>query len=137
MFKHLILAVLLSTPLPLAAQEWNQLAYYVAYIGPQDMVSSSGQRVTSLGGVIQQDRANFHRFGLRDPRDESDPVFANRNLRAQIPAMVTAGGNDGSSLSQMARNGQPFGVSVFLCGYGSMPSVIYLAPAGADHSGCF
>lgn len=135
---HTILAPLLAAvAAPAAAQQWTQIAYYVAYIGPQDMVNSSGQRITSVGGVIQQDRANFHRFGLRDPIDSGDPIFGDRAMRAQIPALVAAGGNDRAGFADMARRGQPFGVGVFVCGYGLTPALIYLAPAGGDHSGCY
>jgi hypothetical protein len=137
MFRRFLFACALATlPSSLVAQEWNQLAYYLAYIGPEDMRNSRGQRVASLGGVLQQDRANFHRFGIRHAQDDGDPVFADPALRARIPDMVAAGGDDRGSLSPMARNGRPFMVGVFVCGYGSTPSVIYLA-AGGDHSGCF
>ncbi len=138
MLRQILLAASLAAQAgPLAAQDWNQLAYYTAWIGPEDMFNSGGQRVATLGGVIQQDRANYHRFGIRHPQDDGDPIFANRDWRAQIPAMVTAGQNDRGTLSQMARDGRPFGVGVFVCGYGSTPSVIYLAGAGEDHSGCY
>jgi hypothetical protein len=122
---------------PLSAQDWSQISHYIAYIGPEDMRSSDGQPVTTLGGVLQQDRANYHRFGIRHAEDEGDPVFADPALRARIPGMVTAGGHDRGSLARMARGGQPFVVNVFVCGYGRNPSVIYLAGAGEDHSGCF
>ncbi|WP_102107503.1 hypothetical protein [Oceaniglobus roseus] len=138
MFRNVILALALGTlPAPLPAQQWNQQAYYIAWIGPEDMRNSRGQPVTSLGGVIQQDRANFHRFGLRHPQDEGDPVFADQATRARIPQMVAAGGNDRGSLAAMARSGRPFGVGVFVCGNGNTPSVIYLHGFGEDHSGCF
>ncbi|XDA98040.1 hypothetical protein AB1M95_18390 [Sulfitobacter sp. LCG007] len=138
MLRKLFLAALFScSTAPLAAQEWTQIAYYLAYIGPEDMYNSSGARVDSLGGVLQQDRANFHRFGVRHAQDQGDPIFASREWRAQIPAMVAAGGNDRGDLARMARGGQPFMVNVFVCGYGNAPSVIYLAGAGEDHSGCY
>lgn len=138
MLRHFFISIVFGAlASPLHAADWNQLAYYLAFIGPEDMRSSSGQPVTTLGGVLQQDRANFHRFGIRHPQDEGDPIFANRASRAQIPQMVAAGGNDRGSLAQMARNGQPFMVNVFVCGYGNTPSVILLAGAGEDHSGCY
>lgn len=141
--KGLILTAALAAPTalglaaPAAAQDWDQLAYYIAVIGPEDMRNSSGQPVTSLGGVLQQDRANFHRFGIRHSGDETDPLFSNRDLRARIPQMVSDGNNARGSLAQMARSGQPFRVGVFVCGYGRTPSVIYLHGDGEDHSGCF
>lgn len=138
MLRHFLISVVFGTfALPLQAADWNQMAYYLAYIGPEDMRSSSGKPVTTLGGVLQQDRANFHRFGIRHPQDGSDPIFANRALRASIPQMVEAGGNERGDLAHMARVGQPFLVNVFVCGYGNQPSVIYLAGAGEDHSGCY
>lgn len=136
MFRTLLVFALFA-PLPLVAQEWRELAYYVAEIGPEDMRNSSGQRITSLGGVLQQDRANFHRFSIRHRYDQPDPLFANRAMRTNIPNLVRAGGDFRGSLSQMAKRGQSFVVNVFVCGYGQTPSVIYLAGAGEDHSGCF
>ncbi len=138
MLQRFLFPVFLATlSSPLFAQEWNQMAYYLAYIGPEDMRNSAGQPVTSLGGVLQQDRANFHRFSIRHPQDDSDPLFANRALRARIPEMVTAGGNERGSAARMARNGQPFLVNILVCGYGYTPSVIYLVGIGEDHSGCY
>ncbi|MDP5307400.1 hypothetical protein [Paracoccus spongiarum] len=127
---------LAALPAASPAQEWTQFAYYLARIGPEDLRSSSGQPIRSLGGALQQDRANYHRFGIRHANDESDPVFANRDLRARIPAMVAAGGNDRGRLARMAREGRPFDVGVFVCGSGNTPSVIYIAGRGEDHSGC-
>lgn len=129
------LAVLASSA-QLHAQDWDQLAYYVAQIGPEDMRNSSGTPIRTLGGVLQQDRANYHRFGIRHARDSGDPIFASRSLRAQIPAMVEAG-NNGRGWSRDITAVRPFTVSVFVCGYGGVPSVIYLAGAGEDHSGCY
>lgn len=119
------------------SQDWEQIAYYVAYVGPEDMRTSSGKLLQNLGGILQQDRANYHQFGIRHPQDGDDPIFDDRNLRAMIPDMVSAGGNSGGGLSQDAQLGQPFLVNVFVCGSGSNPSVIYLAGPGEDHSGCF
>ena len=124
-------------PAPVFSQDWGQIAYYVAYVGPEDMRTSSGEPLMNLGGALQQDRANYHHFGIRHSQDESDPIFADRNLRAKIPEMVSAGGNLGGSLSRDAQDGKPFMVNVFVCGSGSIPSVIYLAGSGEDHSGCF
>jgi hypothetical protein len=132
----LFFCILVTVSSPLLAQDWNEIAYYQAFIGPEDMRNSNGQRVTTLGGVLQQDRANFHRFGIRHSQDQSDPVFGDRGLRAGIPQMVIAGGGDGGTFAQMARNGQPFLIGVFVCGYGRTPSVLYLADPGGDHSGC-
>ena len=138
MRKSAILAAFLALcPAPLLAQDWNQLAMYSAYISPADMHNSKGAALTSLGAALQQDRANFHRFGRRDARDEGDPLFADRALRARIPQMVRAGGDDRGRFAQMVRRGEPFGVTVFVCGNGNLPSTIFLAGWDEDHSGCY
>ncbi|MEM7074212.1 MAG: hypothetical protein AAGA28_13695 [Pseudomonadota bacterium] len=118
------------------AQDWNQIAYYVAWIGPEDMRNSGGARLTDFGAVLQQDRANYHRFGIRHPQDEGDPVFGDRAQRARIPELYRAGGRAPGFEAGVAQ-GRAFGVSVFVCGYGNTPSAIYLAGFGEDHSGCF
>lgn len=137
MRNFLLALTLVLSPTIAGAQSWNQIAYYLAYIGPEDMRNSRGQPLGSLAGVLQQDRANFHRFGIRHPGDEGDPVFSNQALRARIPDMLSSGGFRYAGLESMARNGQPFTVNVFVCGYGMSPSVILLAGPGEDHSGCY
>ena len=69
------------------------VATYFAALGPQDYYNSSGTRLTSFAQVLQQDRANFHRFGVRDVYDEGDPIFADREARSMIPALFAAGDN--------------------------------------------
>ncbi len=51
------------------------LASYYATIGREDFYNSSGSPLRDVGAVVQQDRANFHRFGLRHSGDETDPYF--------------------------------------------------------------
>ncbi|MGD1882214.1 MAG: hypothetical protein ACFB11_07805 [Paracoccaceae bacterium] len=65
---------------------------YWAHIGPQDYYNSSGTRLTDAAAILRQDRANFHRFGIRHPRDESDPWFGTQNGRAAMPAMIANAG---------------------------------------------
>ena len=69
---------------------------YVAHIGPQDLTNSEGARLREPWQVLQQDRANYHRFGQRDPRDEGDSYFDTREARDRIPAMFEAGGSRGA-----------------------------------------
>mgnify|MGYP000238780149 CR=1 FL=1 len=67
---------------PAAAQ--NIMGEYVAEISAQDRVNSSGQPLGDFCAMVQQDRANFHRFGKRDATDSFDPVFDDRTLRGRI-----------------------------------------------------
>jgi hypothetical protein len=78
------LAVSILPAVPLSASAQDLIAEYFATIGPQDMRNSGGDRLGDWCAMIQQDRANFHRFGLRDPNDQSDPVFASREARAAM-----------------------------------------------------
>ncbi|QUJ76502.1 hypothetical protein KDD17_16780 [Sulfitobacter albidus] len=70
-----------------AAQE-RKIGSYTAMIGPQDLVNSSGKRLTSAGAILAQDRANYHRFGIRQQGDQGDPWFGARGQRAAIPSLV-------------------------------------------------
>jgi hypothetical protein len=65
---------------------------YTAYISVNDLTSSSGARLGDAASIIRQDRANFHRFGLGDASDETDPLFADSDTRARIPAMINNAG---------------------------------------------
>lgn len=67
---------------PAAAQQ--ALAVYDARLGSQDLVNSTGQPQKDLCAVIQQDRANYHRFGKRDAPDEADPIFGDPAMRSKI-----------------------------------------------------
>ena len=62
---------------------------YTAYISKADLVSSSGKKLGSAGNVLQQDRANYHKFKKRDKADTSDGgFFAKTKNRAALAAMI-------------------------------------------------
>jgi len=83
------LAAFLALPAPLAAQEI--LASYGAYIGLDDLYNSDGARLTEPWQVLRQERANYHRFGIRQAGDEWDPLFASIDNRAAFEQMMRAG----------------------------------------------
>jgi len=87
----LLLALTLAAPAaaPAAAQEL--LASYTAHIAPADLQNSRGQRLTEPWQVLRQDRANFHRFGIRQFADEYDPIFLSLGARSQMQALLAAG----------------------------------------------
>ncbi|MEZ5669406.1 MAG: hypothetical protein R3F55_18615 [Alphaproteobacteria bacterium] len=90
---------------PAAAQEL--IAQYGALLSDRDHLNSNGQRLTSAAAIIRQDRANFHRFGRRDPADEWDPVFANVNNRARMEALLNAGTSSPGAIQAIV-NGRPY-----------------------------
>lgn len=64
---------------------------YTAYIGPSDLRNSDGVRLTQAWQIIRQDRANYHRYGLRDRGDQGDTFFGTSANRAIMERMVRDG----------------------------------------------
>ena len=74
------------------ASHANRLVeHYRAYIGEADLFNSSGTRLTQPWQIIRQDRANFHRYGIRDSGDQSDSFFADPANRQSLEAMLRSG----------------------------------------------
>ena len=69
---------------PVSAQQL--LGEYFTTIGHEDMRNSRGVPLGSFCAIVQQDRANFHRFGIRHQGDQADPFFGNREARAWLGA---------------------------------------------------
>lgn len=112
-----------------AAQAQQLIAGYYTTIGPNDLFNSGGARLTSLGQILQQDRANLHRFGRPDPFDQSDPVFADQALRARIPDLYAAGPGE-DLIERIVLQGNALEVFVQLCG--NAGSIRYLVVEFAD-----
>lgn len=64
---------------------------YCTLISAGDRVSSSGAALNDVGTILQQDRANFHRFGKADAEDEADTTFATPEGRERLPQMAASG----------------------------------------------
>ena len=96
-----------------AAQEI--IGTYTAEIGRADLFNSEGQRLTAPWQVLRQDRANYHRFGVSQPGDQWDPLFADANNRAAMEQMVMNGYMD----PQAARDIIAGGATVVVTIYGS------------------
>lgn len=64
---------------------------YVAYIGEDDLYNSSGVRLRRPWEIIRQDRANVHRFGIRQRGDEMDSFFGSQANRERLEAMLASG----------------------------------------------
>lgn len=91
MFRALCIACIvgLAGLAPPDARAQDQLlTQYVADLGPEDHVNSKGQRLGSFAALLAQDRANYHRFGIRHRSDGADPIFSSRAMRAQITAAI-------------------------------------------------
>lgn len=76
-------------PRPANAQ---YLGSYVARISPNDQHASDGYPLDTAAQIVRQDRANYHRFGWRDPEDQGDPWFASSDARARLQTMAERSG---------------------------------------------
>jgi hypothetical protein len=92
----LVLAIAAAACMPTLAQAQAQqlIGSYVALLSERDHFNSNGQRLESAAAIIRQDRANFHRFGIRDPEDQDDPFFGDEANRAALEQMLERGHAD-------------------------------------------
>lgn len=74
-----------------SAQAQVLIESYTALLSEADHFNSSGMRLTTAAAIIRQDRANFHRFGLRDRIDDSDRYFADAGNRATLERLLERG----------------------------------------------
>jgi len=67
------------------------LDMYVARLGINDHFNSQGERLHSVAAIIRQDRANYHRFRVRDREDIGDEFFSSKSNRAILEKMLNNG----------------------------------------------
>lgn len=84
-----------------AAKADELLENYSAYIGQDDLYNSSNVRLTQPWQVIRQDRANVHRFGIRQPGDETDSFFSVTRNRDLAERMIQHGRIEGSAARRL------------------------------------
>jgi len=124
----ILVAVLALAFVPLAAQAQKLIGSYVAYIGWEDLHNSNGQRLTQYWQIIRQDRANFHRFGIRHDGDQWDPFFADANNRATLERLVMNSGIDSHSRRMITQGNTPVFVEIF--GWGNQISSVRVQVPG-------
>ncbi len=115
---------LLAFPVPGKAQQL--IAEYYALLVGEDLRNSRGVPLGSFCGVIQQDRANFHRFGIRHDGDDWDPVFADRAARARISTTCQLAAGSEYLPSALAQYGSKY-VFVRVYGSGGLPTLVLVA----------
>ena len=102
----IVLPAVLAIGAPPSAQAQQLIGSYVALLSEADHFNSSGQRLTSAAAIIRQDRANFHRFGIKDPQDEGDGFFADEANRAALEQMLERGRAEPGVIARIV-NGTP------------------------------
>ncbi|MEM8741530.1 MAG: hypothetical protein AAGE13_08535 [Pseudomonadota bacterium] len=129
-------AAFATAGLSAAAQEYEEIGFYFTELGTVDMRNSRGVRLTTLGAILQQDRANYHRFGRSNAGDEGDRFFADRAARARIPELYARGPGE-PLIERIVTGGEPLRVVVFVCGWGREPTFLVVEFADGDaQRGC-
>ena len=78
-------AALVAVPGAAAACQTRFVGAYNAVISRQDTFASDGLRLNNVAAILQQDRANVHRYNRRDRGDALDNMFLSAESRALIP----------------------------------------------------
>lgn len=116
MFRKTLLAcaaALAVTAFAAPASAADLIGSYNAWLSRADHYNSNGQRLTSAAAIIRQDRANFHKFGIQDPGDESDNYFDNVNNRALLEQMLNDGTSDPGVLRQIVNGNVRIHVEIY------------------------
>lgn len=116
MLKTLIAAALVASATTAAAQDF--LGEYFTSIGPEDFYNSSGQFLADRCAILQQDRANFHRFGVRHQGDQPDPFFGDRAARGVLGQNCYLGNPAEGYVADRLRSGQQKYLWIKVYGYG-------------------
>jgi hypothetical protein len=96
-----------------AAKAQEIVGSYAAYIGEDDLYNSQGVRLTAPWQVLRQDRANYHKFHIRQRGDEGDPFFSDVNNRAAMEQMVMNGSIDRDAARDLLRGGATVYVTIY------------------------
>jgi hypothetical protein len=86
---------------------------YTAFISDNDRFNSSGQALGNPAAIIRQDRANFHKLGMRDPQDQGDSFFKNANNRAALEQMLNSGKVSKQTKNAIMNGGVFVTISIF------------------------
>lgn len=96
-----------------AARADEIVGSYAAFIGKDDLYNSSGVRLTEPWQVLRQDRANYWKFGIRQPGDEADPFFYSVENRATMEQMVMDGRIDPRAARMILQGGATVYVTIW------------------------
>lgn len=89
-----------------AAMADEMIESYIARLSANDHFNSSGVRLTSPAVIIRQDRANFHKFRVRDGEDETDSYFQSAGNRDLLQRLLDRGRTTPSAYRRIV-DGEP------------------------------
>ncbi|WP_223274694.1 hypothetical protein [Tateyamaria sp. syn59] len=108
------------------AQAQQLIAEYYTLLTGADLRNSRGVPIGDFCGIVQQDRANHHRFGIRHDGDQWDPIFADRAARAQIASTCQLAAGSEYIPSMIAQYGTRY-VWVRVYGSGGWPTLVLVS----------
>ena len=117
-------ALALGIATPVHAQQL--LAEYYTMITGADLSNSRGVPLGDFCAVVQQDRANVHRFGIRHNGDQLDPIFHDRAKRARISATCALAQGSEYLPSSLAQYGSKY-IWVRVYGSGGWPTLVLVS----------
>lgn len=79
---------------------------YYARISQRDHYGARNQKLKDVGTILQQDRANYHKYHKRDREDTGDNRFDTRDNRNKIKRMLARGSTSKKTLDAV-RHGTP------------------------------
>jgi hypothetical protein len=91
----------------------TMIAEYDALLSSADHQSSTGEKLTTAAEIIRQDRANYHKFGIRDPQDGDDTYFGSASNRTFVEQMLERGNADPDVLQHIVDGNVRVHVAVF------------------------
>lgn len=86
---------------------------YVAVLSENDHFNSKGSRLADAAAIIRQDRANYHKFGLRDRGDSGDNFFASASNRDLLERMLNRGTSSRSAINAIVNRTPVVLVQIF------------------------
>lgn len=102
MIKNLLpltaLALTISAPGLLADELKEQ---YVAVLSENDHFNSKGARLKDAAAIIRQDRANYHKYGIRDRGDTGDSFFSDAGNRELLERMLNRGSSSRGAINSI------------------------------------
>ena len=103
-FLTLLAVLAVSGGLDKAHAQGPLLDSYRAFLGPSDHFNSRGARLSQPWQIIRQDRANYHKFGVRDPGDGYDSFFGSVANRNRMEQMILHGTIDPGAARRIVNN---------------------------------
>ena len=110
-----------------STDDFALLEQYVAYIGPDDLYNSQGERLTQPWQIVRQDRANYHRFDIQDDLDEGDTFFADAENRAIMENMLRNGSISRAAARDVVAGGALILVEIY--GHGNVGHAVQITTA--------